>query len=349
MRGVVRMKKAVLLWVLVLLCICGKTVEAADSKADAIMSETEKAMKEVKVGGATMTVEGNLFMEIEVDSNTGVTKMAGLMGSTMWIDQRTNIAYLYDEETSEYYFMPMDDSDIEDNVEYVEYTAEIDNTLTFTYVGEEIYSVKNENVECYKLLAEDSKDPSMTCYYYIRKDSYRLCGVDATSVLVKTQYYYPDSVTIPQEVKQKAKIAPDAMVTQKGIEYIVRYVKKKPVIYVYDGRKAKGKVKIPETIKICGKQYKVQGISKQAFKNNKKITSVIIGKNVRTIEKQAFYGCKKLKNVTIKSSVLTKIGKKAFYKNAKTLKFKVPKKKASKYESLIRKSKSSSEIKISKY
>ena len=342
------MKKAVLLWVLVLLCVCGKTVEAADSRADAIMSEAEKAMKEVKVVGVTMTVEGNLFMEIEVDNNTGIIKYAGLTGSTMWIDQHTNMAYLYDEQTSEYYFMPMDDSDttIEDSVED---STEIDNTLTVTYVGEEIYSVKNENVECYKLLVTDPKQPSTTYYYYIRKDSYRLCGVESVEEAVKMQYYYPDSVTIPQEVKQKAIIAPDAMVTQNGIDYIIRYVKKKPVLYVYDGRKAKGKVKIPETVKICGKQYKVQGINKQAFKNNKKITSVIIGKNVRTIDKQAFYGCKKLKNVTIKSSVLTKIGKKAFYKNEKTLRFKVPKKKASKYESLIQKSGSSSEIKISKY
>jgi len=47
------------------------------------------------------------------------------------------------------------------------------------------------------------------------------------------------------------------------------------------------------------------------FKNNKKITSVVISKNVTTIGKCAFYGAKSVKKITIKSKTLTTIGAKS--------------------------------------
>ncbi|MBO4863079.1 MAG: leucine-rich repeat domain-containing protein [Eubacterium sp.] len=74
----------------------------------------------------------------------------------------------------------------------------------------------------------------------------------------------------------------------------------------------KGKVTIPATYKYNGVVWKITSIADNAFKNNKKITSVVIGDNVKTIGKNAFRGCKKLKKVTIGKSV-TKIGAYAFY------------------------------------
>lgn len=71
-------------------------------------------------------------------------------------------------------------------------------------------------------------------------------------------------------------------------------------------------VKIPSTIKINGNSYKVTAIGKGAFKNNKKITKLVIGGNVKTIGASAFSGCIKLKSVTIGNKVTT-IGEKAFY------------------------------------
>ncbi|MCM1497123.1 MAG: leucine-rich repeat domain-containing protein [Clostridium sp.] len=343
-----KMRKTMFLWVLLLLFACGNTVEAADAKADAIIQEMQKAMKEVKVIGLTMTVDGNLFMQVEADDNTGISYMSVMGTSTMWIDTNQKMTYIYDEESGQYYFMPMDNEDTTVD-ESLDSNTEVDESLVISYVGEEVYKAKDGDVECYKLLVTDPQDPSGSLYYYIQKDTYRLYGAESNDAMIKIQYYYPQSVVIPEESKQKAKIAPGYTVIKNKVEYMVTYVKNKPVLYVYDGRKAKGNVKIPKTMKICGKEYPVQGIDDLAFYNNKKITSVKIGKNVRTIGKQAFCGCKKLKNVTIQSSVLTKIGKKAFYKNAKTLTFKLPKKKASKYESLIQKSQTNSEIKISKY
>ena len=63
-----------------------------------------------------------------------------------------------------------------------------------------------------------------------------------------------------------------------------------------------------------GHNYKVTSIAKNALKNNKKLSYVIIGKNVRKIGKKAFYGCKKLRYIYVKSKKLTEnnIGGQAF-------------------------------------
>ena len=66
-------------------------------------------------------------------------------------------------------------------------------------------------------------------------------------------------------------------------------------------------------------------IAKNAFKNNKFITKVTIGKNVKTIGANAFSGCKKLKKVTIGKNV-TSIGDKAFYKCTALTKITIPSK-----------------------
>ena len=83
--------------------------------------------------------------------------------------------------------------------------------------------------------------------------------------------------------------------------------------------------------------FKVTAIEKNAFKSNKKVKNVTIGKNVTTIGKKAFYGCSKLKKLTIKSSKLTekKIGSKAFSKTPKSMKVTVPKKKFKTYKSML--------------
>lgn len=76
----------------------------------------------------------------------------------------------------------------------------------------------------------------------------------------------------------------------------VRYMK--PV-------KAASKIVIPATVTIDGVSYKVTSIAPEAFKNNKKITQVTIGSNVKTIGYGSFSGCKNLKKVTIGKNVST--------------------------------------------
>jgi hypothetical protein len=64
----------------------------------------------------------------------------------------------------------------------------------------------------------------------------------------------------------------------------------------------------------------VESVGANALKNNKKITSVTIGKNVKVIEKNAFANCPKLKTVNCKSKVLYKIGANAFKSDKKLTK-----------------------------
>ena len=132
------------------------------------------------------------------------------------------------------------------------------------------------------------------------------------------------------------------------------------VTYVAPTNKKVATVTIPDVVVIDGVTYKVTAIEKKAFKNNKNIKKVTIGKNVKTIGKEAFsgckkmtsisigknvskidskafYGCSKLKTLTIKSSKLTtkKIGSKAFSKTPKSMTVKVPKKKFNAYKSML--------------
>ena len=79
---------------------------------------------------------------------------------------------------------------------------------------------------------------------------------------------------------------------------------------------AKGKrkkaVKISKTIKVNGRTLKVTGIAANAFKGNKKMTSVTIGSNVKKIGSGAFMNCRNLTRVTVTAKGLTSIGKNAF-------------------------------------
>lgn len=72
-------------------------------------------------------------------------------------------------------------------------------------------------------------------------------------------------------------------------------------------------VKIPDSITKDGIVYRVTSVAANAFKNNKKIVKIVVGKNVQKIGANAFYGCKKLKSVSMNDGIVS-IGEKAFYK-----------------------------------
>lgn len=84
-------------------------------------------------------------------------------------------------------------------------------------------------------------------------------------------------------------------------------------------------VSIPATIKKNGITYKVTSVADSAFANNKKLTKVTIGGNVKTIGKKAFYKNTKLKTVTLGKNITT-IGDKAFYKCTSLKKVTIPSK-----------------------
>ena len=139
-----------------------------------------------------------------------------------------------------------------------------------------------------------------------------------------------------QDIKVPAK---GTKLTAKGASYQVTSAAEKNPTVVYKGsKKQKASVTIPDTVTIDKVTYKVTSIAANAFKNNKKLKKVVIGKNVTKIGKKAFYGCSKLKKITVKTTKLTKknVGRQAFKGIHKKAAFKVPKKKISSYRKIFR-------------
>ena len=139
-----------------------------------------------------------------------------------------------------------------------------------------------------------------------------------------------------QDIKVPVK---GTKLTAKGASYQVTSAAEKNPTVVYKGsKKQKASVTIPDTVTIDKVTYKVTSIAANAFKNNKKLKKVVIGKNVTKIGKKAFYGCSKLKKITVKTTKLTKknVGRQAFKGIHKKAAFKVPKKKISSYRKVFR-------------
>ena len=128
----------------------------------------------------------------------------------------------------------------------------------------------------------------------------------------------PSSTPKADNKKKPAKsLKKGAMVSDsktKAVYKVTGTGKNKTVEYVRSTKKNASKITVPAKVKLKGQNYKVTSIAKNAFKNNKKLSYVIIGKNVKKIGKKAFYGCKKLRYIYVKSKKLVakNIGKQAF-------------------------------------
>lgn len=66
-------------------------------------------------------------------------------------------------------------------------------------------------------------------------------------------------------------------------------------------------VKINSKVKIQNKVFTVTSIGSYAFKNNKNLSEVTVGKNVKYIKKGAFLNCSKLKKIHFTGNNLTKV------------------------------------------
>ena len=108
------------------------------------------------------------------------------------------------------------------------------------------------------------------------------------------------------------------------------------------------KFTVPASVKVDGVSFKVTEISKNAFKNNKKLKQVTVGKNVAKIGANAFNGDSRLKKLTIKSAKLKKVGKKAFKGINAKCRIKVPKKKLTAYKRLLKGKGQKAGVKITK-
>lgn len=133
----------------------------------------------------------------------------------------------------------------------------------------------------------------------------------------------------------------------KGI-YRVTNAKKKTVVLVKPRKANNTSFNVPKSVKLANGRYKVVGIEKNAFKNNKKLKKVVIGSQVTKIGANAFSGAKNLKTITIKSKSLKSVGKNAFKGIHKNCKIKVPAKKLNSYKKLLSKKGQKASVKITK-
>ena len=108
-------------------------------------------------------------------------------------------------------------------------------------------------------------------------------------------------------------------VSQKGVSYEISGTSS---VAVTSFAGSKSDVVIPESVTVDGVAYKVTEIKDNAFMNNKKIKSLVIGPDVIRIGNKAFYSCKNLKKVT-GGPKLESIGSKAFGKCPKLSVFKI--------------------------
>ena len=133
----------------------------------------------------------------------------------------------------------------------------------------------------------------------------------------------------------------------KGI-YRVTNAKKKTVVLVKPRKANNTSFNVPKSLKLANGRYKVVGIEKNAFKNNRKLKKVVIGSQVTKIGANAFSGAKNLKTITIKSKSLKSVGKNAFKGIDKKCKIKVPAKKLNSYKKLLSKKGQKASVKITK-
>ena len=133
----------------------------------------------------------------------------------------------------------------------------------------------------------------------------------------------------------------------KGI-YRVTSAKKKTVVLVKPRKANNTSFNVPKSVKLANGRYKVVGIEKNAFKNNRKLKKVVIGSQVTKIGANAFSGAKNLKTITIKSKSLKSVGKNAFKGIHKNCKIKVPAKKLNSYKKLLSKKGQKASVKITK-
>ena len=142
--------------------------------------------------------------------------------------------------------------------------------------------------------------------------------------------------SVPKTEKKDSKLTDETGATYK----VTGTTDKKPTVtYISTKKTGKASITIPSSIEVNGVKYQVTSIADNAFRKNKKLKKITIGKEIVSIGKRAFEGCKNLKEIVIETEKLKAktIGKKAFAKTSSEAVVNVPKKKAKEYKKLLRK------------
>lgn len=135
------------------------------------------------------------------------------------------------------------------------------------------------------------------------------------------------SVSVTGYDKKASKVKLQTTVSLDGYQYKVTKIEKRAL---ENCQTLKGNVNIP---------YYVTDIGDKAFYKCKKITKVVMGKELKTIGTAAFQYCTNLKVIDLANCTLKKVEKKAFFNNHKKRKFKMNSPQISYYRKLLKKKK----------
>jgi len=163
-----------------------------------------------------------------------------------------------------------------------------------TFIGSDAFS-NCSNLTSITMLPERSD--MISAYNAFSYDCYEKC-----TVYVPANWYYLYKVRAPWFNFKEIKILEDKdYYTIDGINYKISSVEDKTVSVVYGTYK--GDVVIPSTVQINGIDYSVKEIGREAFVENKQLTSVTLPEGVTSIGDYAFSECDSLTSVIIPNSI----------------------------------------------
>lgn len=177
--------------------------------------------------------------------------------------------------------------------------------------------------------------------YTVSYQNNKKVGTATVTVSGKGKYIGKKSISFQIKIDTKKTY------TAGDLKYKITSASKKTVQVVGMKSKSKTTVTVPATVKILGTSYKVTKIQEKAFRNNKKLKTLIIGANVKEIDAKAFWGCSKLSKIQVNSKSLTKVGTNALKGTKKNIRIELPRKYYNKYKVLFDK-KGQSKIKFVK-
>ncbi len=141
-------------------------------------------------------------------------------------------------------------------------------------------------------------------------------------------------------IHKKAVFQMKKTFTNKNLKYkILKSTPSSKQVSVTGASKKLTSVKLPATVKFNGMTFQVTAVNKKAFRNQVKLKSVTVGKNVKTIGANAFQGDKKLAKIKFSGTAIKSIGTNAFKGIKKNAVFQVKKSKKSYYNKLLKKAK----------
>ncbi len=311
-------------------------------KAEDILANASSTKKQVTDAiKAVQSAEGALRLQSDLDKETARAALSSLLEEAGRIVESQNKDGVYTKESferlssqytaSKAVYEKGDEAAIEDLTKAI---TDLQGALKLQTVQEVAKENLNKVIAAADAVYAAGANGYTADSWKAFADAYTAAKQAAATSDAAALNILADSLAKAQAGLVKAQAVPEPVVptlkngetyTKAGITFKVTSASKKTVS-VSKVKSSKKSITVPATVTIKGVKCKVVQIDNKAFEGLKKLTSVVIGKNVTKIGKKAFAGCQKLGKVTFKGTGIKVIQKDAFKKTASKVTVKVPKK-----------------------